>query len=133
MTIIIVQGGLGNLLLLKTEDDYRAALAEIERLFDAEPDTPGGDRLDVLTTLVEVYEQKQYIIPAPDSVEALKYWMESRGITRRDIEPLLGNRARVSEIFNHKRGLTLGMIRRLHEKLGIPSDVLIQPSSVRHA
>ena len=118
---------------IKTEDDYRAALAEIDRLFAAKLDTPEGDRLDVLTTLVEVYEQKQYAIPAPDPVEAITYWMESRGITRRDLEPLLGNRARVSEIINHKRGLTLAMIRKLHDKLGIPAEALIQPSIVRHA
>ena len=118
---------------IKTEDDYRAALAEIDRLFAAKLDTPEGDRLDVLTTLVEVFEQKQYAIPAPDPVEAIKYWMESRGITRRDLEPLLGNRARVSEIINHKRGLTLAMIRKLHDKLGIPAEALIQPSIVRHA
>ena len=118
---------------IKTEGDYQATLAEIERLFDAEPDTPAGDRLDVLTTLVEAYEQKHYAIPSPDPVEAIKYWMESRGVTRRELEPLLGSRARVSEIFNHKRDLTLAMIRNLHDKLGIPAEALIRPSSVRHA
>ena len=118
---------------IRNEDDYRKALAEIERLFDAAPDTPDGDRLDVLVTLVEAYEQKLYTIPAPDPVEAIKYWMESRGITRRDLEPLLGSRARVSEIFNYKRGLTLAMIRKLHDKFGIPAEALIQQSSLRHA
>ena len=127
------KGGIMEIRPIKTEDDYRAALAEIDRLFAAESDTPEGDRLDVLTTLVEVYEQKIYAIPAPDPVEAIKYWMESRGITRRDLEPLLGNRARVSEIFNHKRGLSLAMIRNLHEKLGMPAEALIRPSLVRHA
>lgn len=116
---------------IKNEDDYRKALAEIDRLFDAEPDTAEGDRLDVLATLVEAYEQKLYTIPAPDPVEAIKYWMESRGITRRDLEPLLGSRARVSEIFNHKRGLTLAMIRKLHNKFGIPAEALIQQSALR--
>lgn len=118
---------------IKTEIDYREALAEIECLFSAEPDTSDGDRLDVLTTLVEVYEQKHFVIPAPDPVEAIKYWMESRGISRQDLEPLLGSRARVSEIFNHKRGLTLTMIRRLHDTLGIPAEALISPSRLRHA
>jgi HTH-type transcriptional regulator/antitoxin HigA len=118
---------------IKNEDDYRAVLTEIERLFDALPDTPEGDRLDVLATLVEVYEQKRFSIPAPDPVEAIKYWMESRGITRRDLEPLLGSRARVSEIFNYKRGLTLAMIRKLHDRFGIPAEVLIQESALRHA
>lgn len=118
---------------IKNEDDYHAVLSEIERLFDALPDTSEGDRLDVLATLVEVYEQKRFSIPAPDPVEAIKYWMESRGITRRDLEPLLGSRARVSEIFNHKRGLTLAMIRKLHDRFGIPAEALIQESALRHA
>lgn len=118
---------------LKTESDYRETLAEIECLFAAEPDTPDGDRLDVLTTLVEAYEQKHYVIPAPDPVEAINYWMESRGISRQDLTPLLGSRARVSEIFNRKRGLTLAMIRRLHDTLGIPAEALIRPSRLSHA
>ena len=117
---------------IKNEDCYREALAEIERLFEAEPDTPDGDRLDVLTTLVEVYEQKHYTIPVPDPVDAIKYWMESRGITRRDLEPFIGSRARVSEIFNHKRSLTLAMIRKLHDSFGIPAEALIQQSELRH-
>lgn len=118
---------------IKTEEDYLATLAEVERLFDAAPDTPEGDRLEVLTTLLEAYEQKHYVIPSPDPVEAIQYWMESRGITKQDLEPLLGSRARVSEIFNHKRGLTLTMIRNLHDKLGIPAEALIQPVNLRHA
>ena len=118
---------------IKTEKDYQETLAEVERLFDAVPDTPEGDRLEVLTTLLEAYEKNHYVIPSPDPVEAIKYWMESRGITRQDLEPLLGSRARVSEIFNHKRGLTLTMIRNLHDKLGIPAEALIQPVNLRHA
>jgi len=118
---------------IKTEEDYMATLSEVERLFDAAPDTPEGDRLEVLTTLLEAYEKAHYSIPAPDPVEAIKYWMESRGITRQDLEPLMGSRARVSEVFNHRRGLTLTMIRNLHDKLGIPAEALIQPSTLRHA
>jgi len=112
---------------IKNECDYEAALKKIEMLFDAQPDTPEGDHLEVLTTLVEAYEQKHFSIPAPDPVEAIKYFMESRGLTRHDLEPLLGSRARVSEILNHKRCLTLNMVRNLHEKLGIPAEALIQP------
>lgn len=119
--------------LIKTEEDYAATLSEIERLFDAKPDTPDGDRLEVLATLLEAYEKKHYDLPAPDPVEAIKYWMESRGITRRDLEPLMGSRARVSEVFNHRRGLTLTMIRNLHDKLGIPADALIHPAKLRQA
>ncbi|MFH1029244.1 MAG: helix-turn-helix domain-containing protein [Pseudomonadota bacterium] len=118
---------------IKTEDDYQATLAEVEHLFDAAPDTPEGDQLEVLTTLLEAYEKNHYVIPSPDPVEAIKYWMESRGITRQELEPLMGSRARVSEIFNHKRGLTLTMIRNLHNKLGIPAEALIQPANLRHA
>jgi len=117
---------------IKTEEDYQATLAEVERLFDAAPDTAEGDRLDVLTTLLEAYEKSHYVIPSPDPVETIKYWMESRGITRQDLEPLMGSRARVSEIFNHKRGLTLTMIRNLHDKLGIPAEALIQPAKLSH-
>jgi HTH-type transcriptional regulator/antitoxin HigA len=118
---------------IKTEEDYKATLSEVERMFEAEPDTPEGDRLEVLTTLLEAYERNHYSIPSPDPVEAIKYWMESRGITRQDLEPLLGSRARVSEIFNHRRGLTLTMIRNLHNKLGIPAEALIQQPSPHHA
>ena len=118
---------------IKNEDDYKAALLEVERLFEAAPDTPDGDRLDVLTTLLEVYEKNNYSIPPPDPVEAIKYCMESRGITRQDLAPIMGSRARVSEIFNHRRGLTLTMIRNLHDKLGIPAEALIRPSNLHHA
>jgi HTH-type transcriptional regulator/antitoxin HigA len=113
--------------LIKTEADYQTALEEIERLFDAAPDTPEGDRLEVLTTLVEAYEDKHYPIPLPDPIEAIKYYMESRGLSRRDLEPYIGNRGRVSEILNRKRPLSMEMIRRLHAGLGISAEVLIQP------
>jgi HTH-type transcriptional regulator / antitoxin HigA len=112
---------------IKNDADYQAALEEIERLFDAAPDTPDGDRLEVLTTLVEAYEEKLYSIPMPDPVEAILYHMESRGLSRRDLEPYIGSRARVSEVLNRKRPLTMEMIRSLHRGLGIPAEVLIQP------
>jgi HTH-type transcriptional regulator/antitoxin HigA len=112
---------------IKNEVDYQAALKEIEILFDAAPDTPEGDRLEVLTTLVEVYEERNYSIPAPDPIEAILYHMESRGLTRRDLEPFIGTRARVSEVLNRKRPLTMEMIRNLHKGLGISAAVLIQP------
>lgn len=115
---------------IKTEKDYNAALEEVERLFDAEPGTPEGDRLEVLTTLIAAYEDTRYDIPAPDPVEAIRYYMESRGLTRADIEPYIGNRARVSEILNRKRSLTLPMIQRLHAGLGIPADVLVKPYKI---
>ncbi len=115
---------------IKTETDYEWALAEIERLFDAEPNTPNGDRLDVLVTLVEVYEDEHHSIPLPDPIEMIQYYMESRGLTRRDLEPYIGTRARVSEILNKKRPLTLNMIRKLHTGLGISGDVLLQQIAI---
>lgn len=112
---------------LKTEADYKEALAEIESVFNAEANTPEADRLDVLAMLVEAYEEEHYPIPAPDPVAALEYYMDSRGLTRRDLEPYLGSRARVAEVLNRKRGLSIEMIRRLHQGLGISADILIQP------
>jgi HTH-type transcriptional regulator/antitoxin HigA len=111
---------------LKSERDHRRALQEVERLMDARPNTPEGDRLDVLTTLVEAWEQKHHAIEAPDPVEAIRFAMEQRGLTRRDLEPLIGSRARVSEVLSGRRQLTLRMIRRLHERLGIPAESLIR-------
>jgi len=112
---------------IRTLRDYKTTLAEIERLFDAKPGTPDGDRLDVLATLVEAYEQQHFPILPPDPVEAILYFMESRGLSRKDLEPYLGSRAKVSEVLNRKRPLSIEMIRRLHEGLGIPAEVLIQP------
>ncbi len=115
---------------IKNEMDYKTTLSEIERIMDAEPDTPEGDRLDVLTTLVEVYEQKYLPIEEPNPVEAIEHRMEALGLTRKDLEPLIGTRARVSEIMNRKRPLTISMIRRVHQSLNIPAEVLIQPYSL---
>ena len=112
---------------IKTENDYEAALAEIEQLMEAEPNTPEGDKLDVLTTLVETYEEKHYPIDPPDPIEAIIHEMESQGLTRKDLERYLGNRARVSEILNRKRSLSLQMIRNLQEGLGISAEILINP------
>jgi HTH-type transcriptional regulator/antitoxin HigA len=116
---------------VKTKADHRAALKEIERLMDAKPGTAAGDRLEVLMTLVDRYESDHEPIEPPDPIEALLYHMESRGLTRRDLERYLGSRARVAEILNRRRALTIEMIRRLHEGLGISADVLIRPYSVR--
>ncbi len=112
---------------IKTEEDYEAALSEIETLLDAEPNTPECDKLEVLATLVEAYESKHYDLPAPDPIDALEFYLESRGLTRKDLEIYIGTRARVSEILNRKRPLTLPMIRRLAAGTGIPGSILIQP------
>jgi len=111
---------------IRTEADYEAALAEVERLWGAEPGTPDGDRFEVLFTLVEAYEEKQYPILPPDPVEAIKYYMDSRGLDRRDLEQYIGPSGRVSEVLSRKRPLTLAMIRKLNAGLGIPAEVLIQ-------
>ena len=118
---------------IRTQRDYKAALAEIERLFDAKPGTPDGDRLEVLATLVEAYEQQHYPMLPPDPVEAIVYFMESRGLSRKDFEPYLGSRGKVSEVLNRKRPLSIEMIRRLHDGLGIPAEVLIQPYQLEAA
>jgi len=110
---------------IRTEEDYEAALKEIERLWGSEPGSSDGDRFEVLFTLVEAYEEQNYAILPPDPVEAIKYYMESRGLDRRDLEEYIGSSGRVSEVLNHKRPLTLRMIRNLHAGLGIPAEVLI--------
>lgn len=110
---------------IKTEADYDRTLAEIEELWGAEADTPEGDRLDVLMTLVEAHEAKHYPIGPPDPVEAILFRMEQQGLTRKDLEPILGSRARVSEILNRKRSLSLDMIRNLHKNLHIPLESLV--------
>ncbi|MDA9983360.1 transcriptional regulator [Gammaproteobacteria bacterium] len=118
---------------IKTDADYREALNEIETLMIADPDTPEGEKLDVLVTLVEAYEQKHYPLDLPDPVEAIKFEMEQKGLTVKDLEPMIGKSNRVYEVLNHKRSLTLKMIWRLHEQLGIPAESLIKQPSQHHA
>ena len=117
--------------LIKTDADYRAALNDIENLMMAEPDTVEGEKLDILVTLVEAYEAKHFSMDLPDPVEAIKFEMERKGLTVKDLEPMIGKSNRVYEILNHKRSLTLKMIWKLHEGLGIPAESLIKPPQVR--
>ena len=116
---------------IKTKADHEKALAQIDRLMNATPGTPAGDRLDVLTTLVEYYEMVHEPIEPPDPIDALIYHMESRGLKRRDLEPYLGTRARVAEVLNRRRPLSIEMIRKLHAGLGISAEVLIRPYLVK--
>lgn len=116
---------------IRTEADYEAALAEIERLWGAKSGTPKGDRLDVLATLLDAYESQHHPIDPPDPIEAIKFRMEQQKLTRRDLEQIIGSRTRIAEVLNRRRGLSINMIRRLHEKLGISTDVLIRPSRMR--
>lgn len=112
---------------IKTKTAYRAALKEIDTLMLARPNTAEGDRLDVLVTLVEAYERKQFPMDLPDPVEAIKFCMEQRALKAKDLVPMIGGLNRVYEILNRKRPLTLRMIWRLHKGLGIPAESLIRP------
>ena len=111
---------------IKTETDYDAALAEIDRLWGSTEGSPDGDRLDVLLVLVESYEAKHHAIAPPDPIEAIKFRMEQMNLTRKDLEPLIGPRGRVAEVINRRRPLSLPMIRKLHQALHIPLESLIQ-------
>jgi HTH-type transcriptional regulator/antitoxin HigA len=113
---------------IRTKRDYAAALKEVERRWGAKAGTRRGDRLDVLATLIGAYEAEHYPMDPPDPVEAIKFRMEQQGLTRRDLEEIIGTRTRVAEVLNRKRGLSIAMIRRLHERLGISAEVLIRPS-----
>jgi len=118
---------------IRSDEDHRAALDEIDRLWGADPDTPDGARLEILLTLVEAYEDANHPMPPSDPISAIEFMMEQRGMTRRDLEPMIGSRARVSEVLNRQRPLTLPMIRRLSEGLGIPADILVREYPLREA
>lgn len=123
-----------NIKPIKTDADYRAALKEVETLMMAEPNTPEGEKLDVLVTLIEAYEHKHFPLDLPDPVEAIKFEMEQRGLTVKDLEPFIGKSNRVYEVLNRKRSLTLKMIWKLHQELGIPAESLIkQPAQAHNA
>ena len=110
---------------IRNSSDHESALKRIEALMSAQTGTAEGDELDVLATLVDVYERENFLIDSPDPVDAIKFRMEQMGLSRKDLEPFLGSRARVSEVMNKKRGLSLAMVRSLHENLEIPLDALI--------
>ena len=113
---------------IRTAEDHRAAVARIEELMSAVPDSPEGDELDVLATLVDVYEARHHVIDAPDPVAAIQFRMEQQQLSRKDLEPMIGSRARVSEVLTGKRPLTLEMVRRVKSGLGISADLLILPA-----
>ena len=110
---------------IKNEDNYEKALTEVEMLWGSDEGTKEGDKLDILLILVEDYENKHHKISPPDPIEAIKFRMEQMNLTRKDLEPYIGGRGRVSEIFNHRRDLSLKMIRNLHFNLSIPQESLI--------
>lgn len=116
---------------VRTERDYEAALAEIGLLMTARPGTPDGDRLDVLSTLVEAYEAEHHAIDAPDPIALVEFVMEQRGMDRADLGEFIGARGRVSEVLSKKRALSLPMIRKLHTGLGLSASVLVRPYRLR--
>jgi HTH-type transcriptional regulator / antitoxin HigA len=113
---------------IRSKISYEAALAEVEGLWGAKLGTSDGDRLDVLVTLIEAYEAERYPMDPPDPVEAIKFRMEQQGLSRKDLESLIGTRTRVAEVLNRRRNLSIAMIRRLNKELGISAEVLIRPS-----
>jgi HTH-type transcriptional regulator/antitoxin HigA len=118
---------------IRNKRDHAAALKEAEALWHARKGSPEEDRLLVLTLLIEAYEREHFPIPAPDPIELLFHVMEARGFSRKDLEPYIGSRARVAEVLNRIRPLSIDMIRRLCAGLGLPADVLIQGYKLRKA
>jgi HTH-type transcriptional regulator/antitoxin HigA len=118
---------------IRTKADYRKALKEAERLWDANSGTPEGDLVDVLVTLIQAYEARHYPIEAPNPIAAIAFMMEQKGLTRRDLEPAIGSRGRVSEVMTRKRPLTLPMVRALSRLLDIPAEILVREYATRSA
>lgn len=121
-----------NIKPIKTDADYRATLKKVETLMTAKPNTSEGDKLDVLATLIEAYEREHFPLDLPDPVEAIRFEMEQKGLTIKDLEPMIGKSNRVYEILNRKRSLTLKMIQKLHQELGIPAESLIKQPTQTH-
>jgi len=119
--------------MIKTEKDYERALEKIDILLNADETSENTEQLEILSILVEDYENKNYRIEAPDPIAAIKFRMEQLGLSRKDLEESIGSRGRVAEVFNRKRNLTLPMIRKLHKNLGIPTDILINETRKKSA
>lgn len=111
---------------IKTKKDYQMAMNRLDGIFDARPGTVEGDELEVLSILIEKYENEHFPVAMPDPIEAIKFRMEQLGYNQNDLAKVVGLKSRVSEVLNRKRKLTLEMIRQLHNRLNIPTDVLIQ-------
>ena len=118
---------------IRNDADHEAALLEVEELWGSPLGTTRGDRLDVLATLIDAYERARFPMDPPDPIEAIKFRIEQQGLTRKELEPLIGSRARVAEVLSGKRSLSIAMIRRIHEALEIPLEVLIQPTRKKTA
>jgi HTH-type transcriptional regulator / antitoxin HigA len=113
---------------IRSEKDYERAMKEVESLWGSKSGTPKGDRLDVLATLIDAWETANYPMDPPDPIEAIKFRMQQQGLTRKDLESIIGTRARIAEVLERKRGLSIAMIRRLNAELNIPAEILIRPS-----
>lgn len=113
---------------IRTEADHAAAMAEVAVLWDAPDGTAESDRLDVLITLIDAWEAEHIPMNLPDPIDAILFRMEQQGLTRKDLEGVIGTRTRIAEVLNGRRGLSIDMIRRLHDQLGIPAEVLIRPT-----
>jgi HTH-type transcriptional regulator/antitoxin HigA len=113
---------------IHTEDDYKEAMKDLAMLWGSPEGSPESDQLDILATLIEKYEESNFPMDIPDPVDAILFRMEQQGLTRKDLEPMLGTRNRVSEVLNRRRGMSIEMIRALHDRLQIPAEVLIKPS-----
>jgi HTH-type transcriptional regulator / antitoxin HigA len=118
---------------IRSETDYEAALAEVERLWGAKSGTAKGDRLDILATLIGAYEARHDPMDPPDPIDAIKFRMDQLGLRTKDLIAIIGERNRISEVFKRKRSLSIEMIRNLHEKLGISAEVLIRPTRYKDA
>ncbi len=118
---------------IRTQADYKKALTSFKKLWGAKSGTAAGDRLDILATLVDVYEAEHYPMDPPAPIDAIRFRMEQQGLTRKDLGPIIGARARVTEVLNRKRNLSIAMIRRLHKELGFPAEILIRPTRSKKA
>ena len=114
-----------NIKPIRNDEDLRAAFKRLELVYQAQETTPEADEMEILVTLIEAYENKHFPISAEDPIEAIKFRMEQQGLTQKDLEPFIGSSGRVSEVLNHKRGLSLPMVKRLHEGLNIPYESLL--------
>ena len=122
-----------NIKPLHTETDYRKALHDVEALWNAAEGSAEADRLEVLVLLIQDYEDKHYPVNDPDPIAFLEHVMEGRELTRKDLEPFIGTRARVAEVLNRRRHLTLEMIRNLSKGLKLPADVLVRPYRLKRS
>ncbi|MBO4704990.1 MAG: DNA-binding protein [Spirochaetaceae bacterium] len=113
--------------LIKTDEEYKAALKLADNLFDAEPDTPDGDKLELIVALIEIYEKEHFPIENPSPLAAIRFRMEQMNLSPKDLIPIIGSKSKVSEVLSGKRTLSLNMIRRISSELGIPAEILIQP------